>query len=82
MGRQRNKRTHGRDTDERCTNTGIQPATQAVTGDALAHHVDGGGIHASLGGLHADLDEIEGVADDDGADATEAAGREGPQLRA
>jgi hypothetical protein len=77
----RGELTHGRDTHQRCTHAGVQPAAQPVPRDAPAHDVNGGRVDAALGGLQADLDEVEGVADDDGADAAEAAGGQGAQLR-
>ncbi|KAK1256348.1 hypothetical protein MKX07_008607 [Trichoderma sp. CBMAI-0711] len=53
---------------------------EPVSRDRLAHDVDGARVDAALGRLQADLDQVKGVADDDGADAAEAAGREGAQL--
>jgi len=48
---------------------------------SVARDVDGARVRAALGSLQPDLDEVKGVADDDGADAAEAAGDEGAQLR-
>lgn len=76
------KRTHGRDTHKRRADTRVEASPQPVAGYALAHDIDSRRIDALLRRLHADFDEVERVADDDGADTAEAAGREGPELRA
>lgn len=73
------KLTHGRHADQRRANTGIQPPREAILRDALGHHIHGALVHAGLSGLQPDLDEVEGMADDDGADAAEAAGGQGAQ---
>ena len=73
-------RTHGRDTHERRGDAGVETAAQAVLGDALPNDVHGARVDALLGGLEAHLDQVKGVADDDGAHAAEAAGGKGPQL--
>lgn len=74
------ERTHGSDADEWSADAGVEASPQAIPCDALAHDVDSTGVDALLGGLQADLDQVEGVADDDGAEATEATGGEGAQL--
>ena len=73
-------RTHGRDTHERRGDAGVETAAQAVLGDALPNDVHGARVDALLGGLEAHLDQVKGVADDDGAHAAEAAGDKGPHL--
>ena len=46
------------------------PPAGAVGGEDGAEAVEGGGVAEA--GLHADLDEVEGVGDDDVADASDA----------
>lgn len=75
------KRTHWRDTDKRRAHAGVQSSLEPIARNALAHDVDSGRVDALLGGLQADLDKVEGMANNDGADATEAAGGEGAELR-
>jgi hypothetical protein len=73
--------THGRDTHQRSADAGIETPSQAVASNAFAHAVDGALIHTLVGRLEADLDEIKGMAHDDGTNASKAAGRKRPQLR-
>lgn len=73
--------THGRNANQRRTDTRIQAPSQSIPRDRLAHHINGARVDAALGRLQAHLDQVERVADDDGADASEAAGRQGAQLR-
>ncbi len=72
--------THGRDAHERRGDAGVQAAAQAILGDALPDDVHGARVDALLGGLEAHLDQVKGVADDDGAHAAEAAGDKRPHL--
>lgn len=72
--------THGCDADQRGGNAGVQTPAQAVLGHALLDNVHGARVDALLGGLQAHLDQVKGVADDDGAHTTETARDKGPQL--
>lgn len=79
-GRGKVGHTHGSNTNKRRAHTGVEASSQTIAGNTLADNIDSGRIDAALGGLEADLDEIEGVADDDGANTTEAASGEGADL--
>lgn len=72
--------THGRNANQRRAHAGVQAPPEPIARNRLAHHVNGAGVDAALGCLQAHLDQVERVADDDGADSAEAAGREGAQL--
>lgn len=72
--------THGSNTNKRRAHTGVEASSQTIAGNTLADNIDSGRIDTALGGLEADLDEIKGVADNDGANATEAASGEGADL--
>ena len=73
--------THGRDTNQGRTDTSVETPPEAIAGNALLEAVDGALVDARLGGLEADLDQVKGVTDDDGADATKTARGERAQLR-
>lgn len=79
-GKRAGDRTHRGDADEWGADAGVEASPQAIPCNTLAHDIDGAGVDTLLGGLQAHLDEVEGVADDDGAEATEASGGEGAQL--
>ncbi len=72
---------HGGYADEGGGDAGIEASGQSFAGDGFACHVEGGFVDAAFGGLHAHFDEVEGVADDDSADAADAAGDEVAELR-
>lgn len=72
--------THGGHANEGRRDTGVQTTAEAIASNALPDNVNGGRVDALVGGLQADLDEIEGVADNDGTDTTKATGSEGAQL--
>ena len=81
MGRKvKQELTHGRDANQRRTDTSIQPPPQTIPCDTFLDDIDRALVHAALGGLQPDLDEIKGVADNDCADTTKAAGGEGAEL--
>lgn len=65
--------THRRNTNQRRRNTSIQAPRQPFPRNRLFHHIYGTRINALFSCLHAHFDEIEGVADDDGADTANTA---------
>lgn len=72
--------THWGDADEWGADAGVEASPQAIPCDALADDIDGAGVDTLVGSLQADLDEVEGVADNDGAETTEASRGKGAQL--
>lgn len=72
--------THGSDTDQRCTDTGVETSAQTIAGNTLLDDVHGRGVGAALSSLQADLDKVKRVADNDSADASDGAGARVAQL--
>lgn len=60
------KPTHGSHAHQGRAHAGVQAPPQAIAGDALAYDIEGRRVDAALGRLQAHLDQVEGVADDDG----------------
>lgn len=77
----RDKHTHGRNADQWRAHTSIKTPPKPIARNTLANHINCRRVDALFGGLQAHLDEIEWMADNDGADTTKATSGKGAKLR-
>lgn len=70
---------HGGDTDEWGRDTGVETTGEALTRDRLSDHVHGARVDTLFSRLQAHLDQIKGMADNDGAETSDTTGGQRPQ---